>query len=195
MTVTPLDLVFGWAALLSAVATLGTFGTSILFFAVNPSFGKINDAVSVVQAVLMLPVAVAMALLTHPVNGMLALLALVVGSLAMVVTAVLQVLLVFGRVRFEQTIGAVLAAGAAMGLWFILSNALAGAGGPLPWGLVAWGIAAGIGYLLAAVGFHRGGQHHPLFYAGGLLVIVGYTIWAVWLGCLLLTGALLTAAI
>jgi len=82
-----------------------------LFFAVNPASGKVNDAVSVVQAVLMLPVAVAMAMLTYPVSGMLAWLAPAVGSLAMVVTAVLQALLVFGRVRFEQTIVAVLAAG------------------------------------------------------------------------------------
>lgn len=49
--------------------------------------------------------------------------------------------------------------------------------------------------LLSAVGFHRGGQQHPLFYAGGMLVVVGYLIWAVWLGRLLLTGALAIAAI
>ena len=39
---TQLDLVFGWAALLSAVATIGTLITGILFFAVNERLGKIN---------------------------------------------------------------------------------------------------------------------------------------------------------
>jgi hypothetical protein len=70
---TQLDLIFGWAALLSAVATMGTLITGILFFAVNETFGRANDTASVFQAVLMLPVAVAMYLLTHSGNGGLAL--------------------------------------------------------------------------------------------------------------------------
>jgi hypothetical protein len=161
MTATTLDLFFGWAALLSAAATLGTFVTAILFFAVNPAFGRINDAVSVVQMLLMLPVAVTMALLTHADYAWLAWMVAVVGSTGMIVVAMLQALLVLGRVRFEQTIGAVLAAGALIGLWLIAANALALAGG-LPWGLGAFGIAAGIGYLLSAAGFFWGGQRHPL---------------------------------
>jgi hypothetical protein len=59
MTATTLDLCFGWAALLSAAATLGTFVTAILFSAVCPAFGR----------VLMLPVAVAMALLSSSTQG------------------------------------------------------------------------------------------------------------------------------
>lgn len=178
MTATPLDLFFGWAALLSAAATLGTFVTAILFFAVNPAFGKINDVLSVAQMLLMLPVAVAMALLTQADYAWLV---AAVGSTGMMVVAVLQALLVLGRVRFEQTIGAVLASGALIGLWLIAANALALAGG-LPWGLGALGIAAGIGYLLSAAGFFWGGQRHPLFYVGGLLTVAGYSAWAVWLG-------------
>jgi len=111
-----LDLVFGWSAVLSAVATLGTAVTSILFFAVDQAYGKVNDAFSVLQAVLMLPMAVALYLLTGPDRGWLALLALVVGCVAMLVVAVLQALLVAGRVGFEQTIAQVLAAGAGIGL-------------------------------------------------------------------------------
>ncbi len=192
MAATPLDLAFGWAALLSAVATIGTFATAILFFAVDPAFGRVNDTVSVIQAVLMLPVAAATLLLTYPIDGGLALLSLVVGGTGMIAVAVLQALLVAGLVRFEQTIGAVLSAGAAMGLWLILSNALALAGAAWSWGLGAFGIAAGAGYLVTAVGFYRGGQQHPLFYAGSVLIVAGYSVWATWLGRLLQTGALTT---
>jgi hypothetical protein len=188
MEATQLDLIFGWAALLSAVATIGTLVTGILFFAVNERFGKINDIVSVFQVVLMLPVAAAVYLLTRPGNGGLALLALAVGSMGMIVVAVLQALLVVGMVSFEQTIGAVLSAGAAIGLWLVLANVVALAGGTLPWGLGVFGMAAGIGYLLSAVGFHRGGQQHPLFYAGSILIVVGYLVWATWLGRLLQDG-------
>jgi hypothetical protein len=194
MEATQLDLIFGWAALLSAGATIGTLITGILFFAVNERFGKINDIVSVFQVVLMLPVAAAMYLLARPGNGGLALLALAVGSMGMIIVAVLQALLVVGMVSFEQTIGAVLSAGAAIGLWLVLANVVALAGGTLPWGLGVFGMAAGIGYLLSAVGFHRGGQQHPLFYAGSILIVVGYLVWATWLGRLLQVGALGTGA-
>ena len=105
MEATQLDLIFGWAALLSAVATIGTLITGILFFAVNERFGKLNDIVSVFQVVLMLPVAAAVYLLVRPDNRGLALLALAVGSIGMIIVAVLQALLVVGMVRFEQTIG------------------------------------------------------------------------------------------
>jgi hypothetical protein len=155
---THLDLIFGWAALLSAVATIGTLITGILFFVVNEAFGRVNDTVSVFQAVLMLPVAVAMYLSTQPDNGGLALLALAVGSIGMIIVAVLQTLLVLGMVSFEQTIGVVLSAGAAIGLWLVLTNVLALTGGVLPWGLGVFGLAAGVGYLLTAIGFHRGRQ-------------------------------------
>jgi hypothetical protein len=105
MEATQLDLVFGWVALLSAVATIGTLITGILFFAVNERFGKINDIVSVFQVVLMLPVAVATYLLARPGNGGLALLALAVGSMGMIIVAALQALLVVGRVSFEHRYG------------------------------------------------------------------------------------------
>ena len=140
-------------------------------------------------------VAVAVYLLTRPGYGWLALLALAVGCIGMIVVAVLQALLVAGYVGFEQTIAQVLVAGAAIGLWLISANALALAAGALPWGPVAFGIAAGAGYLLAAIGFYRGRQQHPLFYAGSLLMVVGYSVWAIWLGLLLLTGALATGSV
>jgi hypothetical protein len=72
MSATPLDLFFAWAALLSAAATLGTFATSILFFAVDRAFGRINDAL-----------AVAMALPTVPAYGALGWLELAVGGRSM----------------------------------------------------------------------------------------------------------------
>ena len=194
MEVTQPDLIFGWAALLSAVATLGTAVTGILFFAVNQVFGKVNDAFSVLQVLLMPPVAVALYLLAGPDPGCSALLALAVGCMGMLSVAVLQAQLVAGKVEFEQSISRVLTAGAAIGLWLILANALALAAGALSWGLAAFGFVAGVGYLLTALGFYRGRQEHPLFYVGSLLMVVGYSVWAIWLGLLLLTGALATGA-
>jgi MFS family permease len=194
LEITQPDLIFGWTAILSAAATLGTAITGILFFAVNDAFGNVNDTFSVFQVVLMLPVAVALYLLAGPEPGWSALVALAVGCAGMVFVAVLQALLVAGKVRFEQTIAQVLAGGAVIGLWLILANALALAAGAFSWGLAAFGFVAGAGYVLTAVGFHRGQQEHPLFYAGSLLMVVGYSVWAIWLGLLLLNGTLVTGA-
>jgi hypothetical protein len=189
MNPTQLGLIFGWAALLSAVATVATLFTAVLFFTFGGAFGKINDAVSVLQMLLMLPVAVALFLLRPPDATGLALLAVVVGGAGMVITAVLQALLVLGYVEYEQTIKAVLSAGGAIGLWLILTNVLT-LGEILPAGLVVFGTLAGAGYLLATVGFYKGDQQHPLFYTGGFLIVVGYSVWAIWLGRLLQTGSL-----
>ena len=190
MSLTPLGPLFGWAALLSAVATVATLVTGILFFTAGGRFGKANDAASVVQMLLMMPVAVALYLL-RPVDATgWALLVFILGCLGMVVAAVLQALLVLERVAYEQTFGAVLAAGGVIGLWLILVNILALGGAILPASLVAFGIAAGVGYLLVAIGFYRGGQGYPLFYVGSLLVVVGYVVWGTWLGILLQVGRL-----
>ena len=55
-----IDTVFGYFAILSAIATLGTFVTGILFIKKEGKWGPINDVVSGVQMVFMLPLVWAM---------------------------------------------------------------------------------------------------------------------------------------
>jgi hypothetical protein len=188
-----LDLLFGWAAILSAVATLLTLITGILFFSAGDLFGPINDAASVIQMLLMLPVAAALHLLTRHDALTLALLAAAIGVAGMLVAAVLQALLVFRAVEYEQTAAATLSAGGAVGIWLVLANLLALAAGALPGGLVLTGVVAGAGYVLLVIGFRLGGQVHPLFYVGSGLAVIGYTLWGAWLGFLFLSGGLAVA--
>jgi hypothetical protein len=185
-----LDSLFGWTLYLSAVATVATAVTGVLFFTLGERFGKLNDAVSVLQMLLMLPVSIGLFPLTRHSSAGLALLAAVVGAIGMLVAAVLQALLVLNVVKYEQTIAAVLAAGGAIGFWLLLANILALSAGALPGGLAISGIVVGAGYIFVALGFRIGGQEHPLSYAGALLVIVGYSIWSIWLGWLFTSGRL-----
>ena len=185
-----LSSLLGWAAFLSAAATIGTAITGILFFVLGGRFGPINDAVSVLQMLVMLPVAAGLYLVIRRSDPGLALVATVPGVLGMLVAALLQALLVVRVVQYEQTIGAVLAAGGGIGLWLVLANILALVGSALPVGLAICGIVAGVGYVLLAVGFRIGGQEHPLSYAGAGAMLVGYTVWAIWLGYLFASGAL-----
>lgn len=180
----------GWVAYLSAVATFITLVTGILFFAKGGLFGPMNDAASVFQMLLMLPIAAAFFLLTRPNAAGLALLAAAIGSVGMLIAAALQTLLVLGAVEYTQTIATVLAAGAAVGLWLIVTNSLALSTGILPGVLAPLGIAVGAGHILTVIGFRIGGQQHPLFYLGALFSVFGYSIWAFWLGRLFLSGGL-----
>jgi hypothetical protein len=188
----------GWAAYLSAAATVVTFATGILFFSAGQPWGTINDAASVFQVLFMLPVVLALhqlfLLLLGPSAPVLNLLAAVIGTVGMLVTAVLQALLVFGKVRFEQTIRTTLTAGGGIGIWLALVGYLALASGALPGGLAWLGLVAGGGYILLVVGFWLGGQRHPLFIAGSLVALVGYSAWAIWLGRMFLSGTLTASA-
>jgi hypothetical protein len=190
MDVAHLDLLFGWTLYLSAVATIATAITAILFFTLGERFGKLNDAVSVLQMLLTLPVSAGLFLLIRHGGVGLALFTTVVGAIGMLVAAVLQALLVFNVVRYEQTIAAVLTAGGGIGLWLLLANILALDAAALPISLAISGVAVGVGYILVALGFRIGGQEHPLSYVGAVLVTVGYSIWSVWLGWLFTSGKL-----
>jgi hypothetical protein len=161
----PLATFYSWCAYLSAAATLLTFITGVLFFTVGEPFGKLNDISSVFQVLLMIPLTMAA----------------IVGIGGMLVTAVGQTLLVLRRIDFQTSLRFT-PGGAAIGIWLIAVSLLALVGGYLPQGLVWIGIAAGAGYVATVVGFLMGGQKHPLFYAGGLVMAIGYPIWAIWLG-------------
>ncbi|UCC64606.1 MAG: hypothetical protein JSV36_06040 [Anaerolineae bacterium] len=180
----------GWATYASAAATLVTFVTGILFFTVGQPFGTIQDATSALQVFLMLPIAAVLLNWFRPDAPVLSTLATIVGVVGMLVAGVLQVLLVFRAVRFESTIGTGLAAGGVIGAWLVVINGLGLASGAFPNGLAWSGIVAGGGYVLLVIGFWLGGQQHPLFWGGSLATVIGYVVWAMWLGRVLLSGAI-----
>lgn len=180
---------YGWAAYLSAVATIITFVTGILFFAVGGAFGKINDISSVLQVLFMVPVAIMSVRSLASGSPALGLIAALVGIAGMLVSAYGQSLLVLDRIDFEGSLK-FFPAGGAIGIWLIVVCAVAAVGGQLPQVLAWTGILAGLGYVMTVVGFLRGGQQNPLFYAGGLVLGVGYPVWAIWLGHLIFSGRL-----
>jgi hypothetical protein len=182
-----------WAAYLSAAATVLTFFTGILFFTVGQPFGTINDAASVFQMLFMLPLALALYQTLRPSAPVPVLLASAVGVLGMLIAATLQALLVFRKVEYEQTIGTVLAAGGAVGIWLAVTGVVALVGGVFPAGLAWLGILSGSGYVLLVVGFWIGGQENALFYIGSLVAVIGYSVWAIWLGRAVSIGVLIAA--
>ena len=101
-----LNILVGWAAILSAVATLLTLITGYLFFSTGGMFGPVSDPASAFRMLLMLPIAGALYLLTSQATAALALVATAIGVAGMLITAVLQALLVFRAIEYEQTLAA-----------------------------------------------------------------------------------------
>lgn len=170
------------AAYLSSFAALLTAVTAYFFFAIDSRYGKLNDALSVIQLVAMLPLAAAALTLVPEAGRRLALVAAGIGGVGMLVGAILQAMLVVGAASFERTFSAVLTAGGAIGVWLVASNALLAGTPALPTCLPALGITAGAGYLLTLIAFRILGQDHPFSYVAAALALLGYSAWSVWLG-------------
>lgn len=172
----------GWSAYLSAIATILGFVTIIAFFMVGAPFGKINDVISVIGSLVIIPILLALHHLHRSHVPAASLGALLIGMIAMLVAATLQTLLVFKAITYEQTAVTVPSAYGVVGLSLITYNYLAYANETLPRKLAGWGIVAGFGYVLVIMGFILGGQNHPLTYIGGLASVIAYSVWAIWLG-------------
>lgn len=172
----------GWSGYLSAIATILGAVTLILFFSVGAPFGVINDTISVIGSLVIIPILYALYSLHRSNAPGTSLAALIVGTIAMLVAAGLQTLLVINVITYEQTAITVPSAYGVVGLSLIAFNYLAYVNGSFPQKLAVWGIAAGIGYVLAITGFILGGENHPLTYLGGALAVIAYPAWAIWLG-------------
>ena len=177
----------GWSAYVSAAGTITTFVSAILFFSLGQPFGSINDIASVFQVILMLPLALVLYLLFRPHSQTLSFLAAAMGIGGILVGGVIQSLLVAGVISFQQTVS-FFPAGAAIGGWLMLNSYLSLTRHLLPRGLAWLGLLAGIGYITSVTGFLLGGYQNPLFLAGGLLTVICYPIWALWLGRVLVSG-------
>lgn len=178
--------ILGWFAYLSAIATVLTFITGVLFFSIGKTFGKINDISSVFQVLFMIPLGMATVHLLPVDDFALALVAAIIGVSGMILSATGQSLLVLGRIDFQMS-RKFFPAGGAIGIWLIVFCILGAYRGQFP-PLMAWfGIGAGIGYLVTVVGFLIGGQENKLFYIGAFLLAVSYPAWAIWFGRLLVS--------
>jgi hypothetical protein len=178
----------GWSAYFNATVFTLSLVALMLFFSIGGFWGSLNDSLSVFWVLSFIPLAAALYQINRSVNGPISLAGSVIGIAAMIVFAVLQTLLVFSIVRFEQTFLAVLTMTALIGLFAVIHAFLARAGHTLPQGLIWVMIIYGIASLIGALGFQIGGEQHPLAMIGLLLTAISGLIWVIWFGRLLLAG-------
>jgi hypothetical protein len=177
----------GWSAYFNATVFLLSMVALMLFFSIGGFWGRLNDSLSIIWMLSYIPLAVAFYLINRSVNAPISLASTIIGIAAAITFAVLQILLVLGRVRFEQTFTAVLALSALFGLIILIHALLARAGHSLPSGLIWVMIVYGLASVIGAVGFQIGGEQHPLAMIGLLITAVSGLVWVIWFGRLLLS--------
>ena len=168
----------GWAAILSATASVLTVITGILWimFTLNPFYGGLTDLFSVLSVALMLPLALALHPLLRSQVPVLSFVAAAIGIIGMLAYGMMQTLLVVGILTYEQVSLTNVAASAAIGIWLILINYTALRGKVFPRGLAWAGLIAGAGFVVLVLGFSI------------------YPIWSIWLGRLFLSDRLTASA-
>ena len=169
----------GWSGYLSALATIIGAVTLVIFFSVGDPFGKINDVSSVVIGLTAIVILFALYQLHRSAAPTISLVTFIVGALAMLTAAVVQMLLVINGTNFGMI---VTIAFGVFGASLIVFGFLAVVNETLPRVLAWMGIAAGIGYVLVITGFILSGENHPLTYIGGAISVIAYPTWSIWLG-------------
>ena len=187
------DVVAGWSAIVAAVATVVGAVTIVLFFSRGDPWGRLNDASSVVLMLAMVPVALLVATLESETVTTIVLPVAALGIVATLGAAVLQALLVAGRVTYEQTKQAVLLAGAGVGVWYVASGLLA-ANTAIEGLLAALAIVAGIGFVAIWIGVTIFDERHPLAAIAGVTLLVASTAFLTILGTGLVGGRIVVPA-
>jgi hypothetical protein len=192
MSNTSLSRYAGGSAIVSAIATIFGLVTLLIFFAQGEPWGTLNDITSVILALSLLPVLLMLHRLYRRDTPNISLAALMIGVIAILVAAVFQSLLIIKAITFAQTAILVPSAFGLFGVSLMVFGFLGRTNALLPRRLILLSIIAGAGYVLVIAGILVGGQEHPLTAIGGLIAVIGYPIWAIWFGRLVLSGKVTT---
>lgn len=202
----------GWTAIAGGILGVIGFISLVLLFTVGEPFGTINDLLAIPSSLLLLPLVFALYRfgVDYPFVRLVATLAGLVGFVA---TAVGSVLLVSGRINFEQSLITGIGGFGLIGLWVLLTSIVGLRTNGLPAGLAWVGIALSLTPTLALIivpradaigralegmaGQTAGIQMSPLVmivFALGALSYAGMPFWFIWMGRLFTSGRLVTDA-
>ena len=205
----------GWAAIIGGVVGVIGFVSLILLFVFGEPFGTLNDILSIPTALLLMPLVFALYRLNAAGHSWLSLFALIAGLTGFLATAIGSVLLVSGRINFEQSLVYGIGGFGLIGLWALMNSVMGLADHTLPKGLAWAGILLGVTPTLALVAVLRadniasaltamsgqtaaGGQTSPLVYVLFILGFISYAglpIWFIIMGRLFVSGRLSTAVV
>ncbi|MGE5262576.1 MAG: hypothetical protein ACM3S0_04275 [Acidobacteriota bacterium] len=194
------------AAYISGIMGIVGFVSMVLFFALEAPqaaassgsgfyfWGLISDISGPATMVPLLLVVLALHQIERDTAPMLSRIAAAFGMIGALAVTVLQLLLIFKFLTFEQEVGPVVLANAVVGVWLVLANHLARVQAVLSPRLAWLGIVVGMSFVLYPVifpivggaGFYNNlGSNYLLLIVTSLIFLIsyiGFPVWAVWLG-------------
>jgi hypothetical protein len=206
------DLI-GWTAIASGVIWLIQYVFLGLMFAVTVSpYGTLSDISYLLGAILMLPFMLAFYDLLRPDQPTATLLALLVGMAGVLLITVAQIRLMIGQISLEQNMPTVTLGTGLIGISVLITILLSRSNPQMPTGFLWLGIVVGVS--LGVVGILAGvllPKDIYLMMTGGLdwsnlnpfmyvifvaapISQLGYPVWAIWLGRLILNNHILPTA-
>ena len=175
-----------------------------LLYIVGQPFGAISDLTNALTVLSIIPFALAIYRMNQSIPPMLNLIALLIGIAGILAVTLASFMIIFGRINFFQYLPPVLLGFSGLGLMLIGILSVARNQELLPANATFWGIVIGLGLLsfggLVAVdvsqAFNGGWRSlfaNPFIYPAlifGPFFVLGFPIWAIWLGRLLRSGKL-----
>jgi hypothetical protein len=183
----------GWSAYLSGAAMVLSLVALILFSSLGQAWGIVYEAAIFLQLLFMLPfVFVLQARFGSESSGLKRFSDGVAIFLVLFVT-IAQALVIFGAFgpqNFSQTLDKGLTVSSAIGIWLVLPNYLGHGTWTVKRNLTSFGTLAAAGFILTPIVFKNVEPGGPLIIIGLLVSVIGYAVWTVLLGRLLLSGQL-----
>jgi hypothetical protein len=200
------DSLVGWATIGSAAFwILQYIFLGLMFSIATKPYGRLSDITFVIAALLMVPFTAAFYNHFRPENQLASWLGLLVGLAGIGYFSIAQIHLVSGQITFTQNMPQAMLAFGLMGVSLLLFNLLARADPQFPAGLIWLGVifsafmAQGVltsSYFnqqildITSGSFNFSGLNPIMYLLLVALAIsqVGYPVWAIWLGRLILRG-------
>lgn len=179
----------GWAAYLTAAASVVASVTLVVFLGKGQPYGKMNDIAVLVLTASLFPVLGAVHRILRPSAGWRGTVTSLVGVLALVIVGIYYALILAGAASYDRVYISLESATGLVGLWMVLVALLLRAGVVLPRGLVWMTLIAGLSQAVRGAVLAAGLSKLIIPTAvASLLAMVTYPVWGFWLGRDLLRG-------
>lgn len=193
-----------WSALINGILAIIGAVFLVIFFLIGEPFGTLNDLISLPWVLAFFPVLWLFYRLGIDAHKSISIIALVAGVMGLLSVFVLQLLLIFKVITIWQQTYYITSSFGAIGVWILIANQIGRTENFISLPLATFGIALGVGWILATICVWIGGfppaesvtsmsnmsQFNIITIIGISLIFIGYfvqPIWAIWLGRYILT--------